>query len=91
MNVATCSSYKERLTMNVIYNSDNYYVIQYPEYRGYEVVNKCSRSGTFFHGPVAEKFWLSMAGAIDKDPSSEHLDEFLSDFGVLINFSTTMH
>ena len=77
--------------MNVIYNSDNYYVIQYPEYQGYEVVNKCARLGTFFQGPVAEKFWLSMAGAIDEDPSSEHLDEFLSDFGVLINFSTTMH
>ena len=77
--------------MNVIYNSDNYYVIQYPEYRGYEVVNKCSRRGTFFHGAVADRFWVSMAGAIDENPSSEHLDEFLSDFGVLVNFSTTMH
>lgn len=77
--------------MNVIYNSAHYYVIQYPEYRGYEVVNKCSRSGTFFQGAVAEKFWQSMAGAIDEDPSPEHLDDFLSDFGVLVNFSTAMH
>ena len=77
--------------MNVIYNSDHYYVIQYPEYRGYEVVNKYSRLGTFFQGAVAEKFSQSMAGALNEDPSSEHLDDFLSDFGVVGNFSTTMH
>jgi hypothetical protein len=33
----------------------------------------------------------SMIGALGEDPSPEHVDEFLSDFGGLINFSMTVH
>jgi len=77
--------------MNIVYNSDRYYVIEYPRYRGFELVNKCSQRGTFFQGAVAEKFCKSMNGAIGEDPSCEHLDEFLAGFGTSIDFSTTVH
>ena len=77
--------------MNIVYNSDNYYVVEYPQQLGYEVVDKQARRGTFFQGDVAAKFRESMIGALGEDPSPEHVDEFLSDFGVLINFPTTVH
>ncbi len=76
--------------MNIVYNSDNYYVVEYPQHRGYEVVDKQAGRGTFFQGDVADKFRESMIGALGEDPSPEHLDEFLFDFGGLINFSTTI-
>ena len=77
--------------MNIVYNSDMYYVIEYSQNRGFEVVNKSLRRGTFFEGAVAEKFCASMNGAIGEDPSCEHLDEFLEGFGNSIDFSTTVH
>jgi hypothetical protein len=77
--------------MNIVYNSDNYYVVEYPGQHGYEVVDKQSSRGTYFQGGVADKFRESMLGALGEDPSPEHVDEFLSDFGVLINFPMVMH
>lgn len=77
--------------MNIVYNSDNYYVVEYPVQHGYEVVDKQSGRGTYFQGNVADRFRESMIGALGEDPSAEHVDEFLSDFGVLMNFSLTIH
>jgi hypothetical protein len=77
--------------MNIVYNSDNYYVVEYPQEHGYEVVDKQSSRGTYFYGDVAERFRESMIGALGEDPSAEHVDEFLSAFGVLIDFSMTVH
>lgn len=77
--------------MNIVYNSDNYYVVEYPVQHGYEVVDKQSSRGTYFQGDVADKFRESMLGALGEDPSPEHVDEFLADFGGLIDFPMTMH
>ncbi len=78
-------------SMNIVYNSDNYYVVEYPVQHGYEVVDKQSSRGTYFQGDVADKFRESMLGALGEDPSPEHVDEFLADFGGLIDFPMTMH
>ena len=77
--------------MNIVYNSDNYYVVEYPIQHGYEVVDKQNGRGTYLQGNVADRFRESMIGALGEDPSVEHVDEFLSDFGVLMNFSLTVH
>ena len=77
--------------MNIVYNSDNYYVVEYPVQHGYEVVDKQSSRGTYFQGDVANKFRESMLGALGEDPSPEHVDEFLAEFGGLIDFPMTMH
>src|SRR3954463_14817337 len=77
--------------MNIVYNSDNYYVVEYPVQPGYEVVDKQSSRGTYFQGDVADKFRESMLGALGEDPSPKHVDEFLSDFGGVVNFPMTMH
>ncbi len=77
--------------MNIVYNSDNYYVVEYPVQHGYEVVDKQTSRGTYFQGDVAQKFRESMMGALGEDPSPDHVDEFLSGFGVLINFPMVVH
>lgn len=77
--------------MHIVYNSDNYYVVEYPLQHGYEVVDKQTSRGTYFQGDVAEKFRESMIGAFGEDPSTDHVDEFLSGFGALINFPMVVH
>lgn len=77
--------------MNVIYNSDNYYVVEYPAGHGYELVDKRSGRGTFFHGDVADKFVLAIRRALAEEASAEHVDEFLGSFDVLLNNPVVYH
>ena len=78
--------------MNVIYNSENYYVAEYPAQHGYELVDKHWQRGTFFQGDVAIKFAQSLL-AVDAEEgaSVERLDEFLGDFDVLMVQSVLYH
>jgi hypothetical protein len=77
--------------MNVIYNSDNYYVVEYPAQQGYELVDKHAARGTYLQGDVAEKFLESMKTVIAEDATAEHVDEFLDQFGVLFNLPVVLH
>ena len=71
--------------MNVIYNSENYYVAEYPAQHGYELVDKYCQRGTFFQGDVADKFAQSLRDVVAQEGASvERLDEFLGDFNVLM-------
>lgn len=77
--------------MNIIYNSEQYWVLEYPAGLGYELVDKRAARGTYFQGDVAEKFATSMKHAIAEDASFEHVDEFLDSFDVLMNFPVVYH
>lgn len=77
--------------MNIIYNSDNYYVVEYPAQHGYELVDKRSQRGTFFQGDVATRFAESMQEAVASDATVEHVDEFLGDFGVVLDLPLVFH
>lgn len=77
--------------MNVIYNSDNYYVVEYPAQRGFELVDKQAARGTFLYGEAADKFAESMKDAVAEDASAEHVDEFLDGFNVLFTLPVVYH
>jgi hypothetical protein len=78
--------------MNVIYDSENYYVAEYPAQHGYELIDKHCRRGTFFQGEVADKFSQSLRDvAAEEGASVERLDEFLGDFDVLMVQSVLCH
>ena len=77
--------------MNVIYNSDNYYVVEYPSQHGYELVDKHAARGTYLQGDTADKFLESMKTAISEDASAEHVDEFLDQFDVLMTLPVVFH
>ena len=77
--------------MNVIYNSDNYYVVEYPAQHGYELVDKHAARGTFLHGDAADRFLESMKSAIAEDASAEHLDDFLDGFDMLLTQPVVFH
>ncbi len=73
-----------RVMMNVIYNSDNYYVVEYSGQHAYELVDKRSARGTFFQGDGAARFMEFMRIAVGEDASVEHVDDFLGNFDILL-------
>lgn len=77
--------------MNIIYTSENYYVVEYPAQHGYELVDKRSQRGTFFQGDVADRFAKSLQDAVAEEPSVEQVDEFLGSFQVLLNQPLAVH
>ena len=77
--------------MNVVYNSDNYYVVEYADQRGFELVDKHSRRSTFFQGGVAEKFAESVSSVMAEDASAENIDDFLGNFDVLMGQPLVLH
>lgn len=77
--------------MNVIYNSENYYVVEYPAEHAIELVDKRSARGTFLQGDVAERFAQSMQDAVAEEASAEHIDEFLGSFDTLLNQPAVYH
>ncbi|MGW8183057.1 MAG: BTH_I0359 family protein [Burkholderiales bacterium] len=77
--------------MNIIYSSDNYYVVEYPAQQGFELVDKRTQRATFFQGDVAQRFAQSMQEAVANEATVEHVDEFLGAFGVLLDFPVVYH
>ena len=77
--------------MNLIYNSDNYYVVEYPTNHGYELVDKQAARATYLHGEAADRFVASMKDAIAQDASVEHVDEFIDHFDLAFNLPLVFH
>ena len=77
--------------MRIVYNSDQYYVAEYPGQQGLELVDKRTSRGTYFQGDVAEKFANAMNAAVGEDASTENVDEFLDTFSVLLNHPVVYH
>jgi Protein of unknown function (DUF3567) len=77
--------------MSVVYNSDHYYVVEYPGEQGYELVDKHIGRGTYLRGESADSFRDSMQSVIARDPTEESVDEFLSGFDSMLHQSVVYH
>ena len=78
--------------MNLIYDSECFYVVEYPAQHGYELVDKQARRVTFFQGRIAEKFVQSMRDVVaEENVSFERLDEFLGNFDLLMSQPVRIH
>lgn len=77
--------------MNVMYNSDNYYVVEFPGRHGIELVDKTTGRAGFLEGAVEVKFRASMANLAAGEPSTESVDEFLEHYDALLINSVALH
>ena len=77
--------------MNVMYNSENYYVVEFPGRHGIELVDKSTGRAGFLQGAVEVKFRASMADFAAGEPSVESVDEFLDHYGALLTNSVALH
>lgn len=77
--------------MRIVYNSEQYYVAEYPGQQGLELVDKQTSRGTFFRGDVADRFAEAMNKAAGEEASTENIDAFLDSFSVLLNQPVVYH
>lgn len=77
--------------MNVMYNSENYYVVEYPGGHGIELVDKNTGRTGFLEGAVEVKFRATMAGFAAGEPSVDSVDEFLEQYDALLTTTVAVH
>ena len=77
--------------MNVMYNSENYCVVEFPGRHGIELVDKTTGRAGFLEGAVEVKFRASMADFAAGEPSAESVDEFLAYYDALLTNSVALH
>jgi len=85
--------------MNIIYNSDNYSVIEYGadvehealRFGGYEITDKSVKREWFIGGPSALDFRHDVTQLISTEPSIEEIDDFLGQYNGFVAQSVYLH
>jgi Protein of unknown function (DUF3567) len=77
--------------MQIVYNSEQFYIVAYPAEEAYEVIDKTAGRGSFFGGDLAHRFHDSMRDMAAKDPSTEALDDFIANFGLPLTLPAVYH
>jgi hypothetical protein len=89
--------------MHLLYNSDNYVVVQFdvpgedeitpesPRRGGYEIVDKFARKEIFIEGAMAESFKEGVAALIETSPSEEEMDDYIERYTSLMQHPVILH
>ena len=76
--------------MDVIYNSSNYHVVEYPGH-GFEVIAKHTARGAYLTGAVAARFKAYLTQAAAEEASVEIVDEYLDEYDELMTQRAVYH
>lgn len=85
--------------MNLIYNSDQYSVMEFGvdsgrdalRQGGYEITDKPAKREIFIGGEMAESFRQQVRQLIATEPSMEEIDDFLGNYDALMNQPVVLH
>lgn len=85
--------------MNIIYNSDQYSVVEFGaeidheslRFGGYEITDKAVRRECFIGGILAEAFRQDVQELISNEPSIEEIDDFLGKFDSYMAQTVLLH
>lgn len=87
--------------MQMLYNSDNYVVVQFdlsvpgegaPARRGgFEIVDKFARKEIYIEGAVADSFQRGVQALVDEGPNPEAIDAFIAGFTALAQQPVLLH
>jgi hypothetical protein len=89
--------------MLMLYNSDSFAVVQIDvpgtgandeqllTRGGYEIVDKFARKEIFLDGAMAESFKEGVQALIERGPTEEEVDDFISRFVVLAQHPVVLH
>jgi len=87
--------------METIYNSPQFCVVEFSELQdadgaslrngGYEIMDKTLRREIFLRGADAEFFKTSVESLIEREPTVDEFDEFLSGYSGLMGTPLTLH
>lgn len=88
--------------MLMLYNSDNFAVVQFDvpgggadeaamTRGGYEIVDKFARKEIFLDGAMAQTFKAGVEALIETGPSEEELDDFIARYTSLAQQPVVLH
>lgn len=81
--------------MEMIYNSPNYCVVEFPEQAGsdggYEIMDKAARRELFLEGALARQFRLQVGTLIAGEPDIAEVDQYLGRFEGLMHHPLVLH
>lgn len=77
--------------INVLYDSAHFYMAEFPNLEGIELVDKVAGRGGYFKGVVAHRLRASMLHLFSDSPTIESVDEFLGNYGALLTNPVMLH
>lgn len=85
--------------MNLIYNSEQYSVVEFGaddgrealRFGGYEIMDKPGKREIFIGGELAQSFRHEVQELIASEPSIEEIDDFLGMYDVLMSQPVLLH
>ncbi len=85
--------------MNMIYNSPHFCVVEFSDFGstghhpagGFEIMDKTLRREIFLRGRDAETFRASVQALIESEPTSDDIDEFLTQYSGMMTTPLTLH
>lgn len=88
--------------MQMLYNSDQFVVVEFelnaaPDagrqagQGGYEIVDKFVRRGIFLDGAVAQGFKRGVSALVERGPTQEEFDDFISGYAQLAQQPVILH
>lgn len=85
--------------MNLIYNSEQYSVVEFGidrdlealRFGGYEIVDKGGKREIFIAGELAQSFRREVNQLIASEPSMEEIDDFLGSYELLMSQPVLLH
>ncbi len=85
--------------MNLIYNSDQYSVVEFGvdseqealHSGGYEITDKSGNREIFIRGAMAEIFRENVKNLIASEPTVEDIDDFLGSYDAVMSHRVTYH
>jgi hypothetical protein len=85
--------------MNLIYNSEQYSVVEFGadqgrealRFGGYEIMDKSGQREIFIGGDMAESFRKHVQELIATEPSMEEIDDFLGNYDELMRQPVRLH
>jgi hypothetical protein len=85
--------------MNLIYNSEQYSVVEFGaddgrealRFGGYEIMDKPGKREIFIGGTLAEAFRRNVEDLIATEPSVEEIDAFLGNYDLLMSQPVVFH
>lgn len=79
------------MSMNVVFNSPYYQVLEYPEINAFELVNHTRSTGALIQGEMAIVLRANLQNLFAADPTGENVDEMIGGYEALMNLPVRYH
>jgi hypothetical protein len=78
-------------TINLVYQSPYYQVVEYPELNAFELVDNVRATGTLIHGDMATNLRSSLQNLFENESSQEEIEDVIGEYDALMIQSVSYH